>query len=93
LCKEADLHRLEDELLENPEAGDVVDSAAGVRKVRARIGERGKSGSARVVYLYVETRAKLYFLLAFPKNVQGSLTQDQKKVIRTLAAQLKRERQ
>jgi hypothetical protein len=46
-----------------------------------------------VAYLYVETRAKLYFILAFPKNVQGALTQDQKKAIRALAAQLKKERE
>jgi hypothetical protein len=93
LLSDDDMHRLEDELLENPQAGDVEDNAGGLRKVRARIGERGKSGSARVAYLYVETRAKLYFILAFPKNVQGALTQDQKKVIRSLAAQLKKERE
>jgi hypothetical protein len=93
LLSDDDMHRLEDELLENPEAGDVEDNAGGIRKVRARIGERGKSGSARVAYLYVETRAKLYFILAFPKNVQGALTQDQKKLIRSLAAELKKERE
>jgi hypothetical protein len=92
LLSDDDMHHLEDDLLENPEAGDVEDYAGGIRKVRARIGERGKSGSARVAYLYVETRSKLYFILAFPKNVQGALTQDQKKIIRTLVAQLKKER-
>lgn len=91
MLNDEDMHRLEDELLENPEAGDVEDNAGGIRKVRVRIGQRGKSGSARVVYLYVEREAKLYLILAFPKNVQGALTQAQKKVIRALAAQLKRE--
>ena len=92
LLSEDDLRRLENDLLGNPQTGDVENNAGGVRKVRARTGERGKSGSARVAYLYVETRATLYFILAFPKNVQGALTQDQKKVIRTLAAQLKQEK-
>jgi hypothetical protein len=92
LLSEDNMRRLEDDLLKNPEAGDVEDHAGGIRKVRARIGERGKRGSARVAYLYVEARARLYFILAFPKNVQGTLTQDQKKVIRMLVAQLKKEK-
>ncbi|MGI9180751.1 MAG: hypothetical protein ACR2H9_09655 [Longimicrobiaceae bacterium] len=40
----------------------------------------------------MEAKGKLYFILAFSKNVQGTLTQDQKKLIRKLAAQLKKER-
>jgi hypothetical protein len=35
LLSDDDMHRLEDELLENPEAGDVEDNAGGIRKVRA----------------------------------------------------------
>jgi hypothetical protein len=92
LLSEDDMRRLEDELLGNPEVGDVEDHAGGIRKVRVRIGDRGKRGSARVAYLYVETRGRIYFILAFPKSVQGALTQEQKKVIRTLVAQLKKEK-
>jgi hypothetical protein len=91
LLSEDDVRCLEDELLENPYAGDVEDHAGGIRKVRARIGDRGKRGSTRVTYLYVETSGRIYFILAFPKNVQGTLTADQKKVIRALVAQLKKE--
>jgi hypothetical protein len=89
LLSDEDMHRLEDELLQNPDAGDVERGAGGIRKIRVGVGERGKRGGARVIYLYVEARARLFFILAFPKNVQGVLTQDQKKMIRTLAARLK----
>lgn len=92
VLSEDDMHRVEDELLENPEAGDVEDQTGGIRKIRARIGRRGKRGSARVAYLYVASRARLYFLLAFPKNLQAALTPNQKAVIRSLAAQLKKEK-
>jgi hypothetical protein len=34
----------------------------------------------------------IHFILAFPRNVQGALTQEQKKVIRTLVAQLRKEK-
>lgn len=84
-----DIKRLEDELLKNPEKGDMEDNAGGVRKVRAAIGEQGKSGSARVAYLYIQKQQKIYFILSFSKSVQGVLTEDQKKELRKLAAQSK----
>lgn len=82
---------LELELLEDPERGTVQGGTGGVRKVRFALGNRGKSGGARVVYLYVEIREKIYFVLAFPKNVQVNLTGEQKKRIRDLVATLKEE--
>ena len=51
----------------------------------------GKSGGARVAYLYVQARETIYLLLAFPKNVQANLTADQKKALRKLVAKLKKE--
>jgi hypothetical protein len=62
-----------------------------VRKVRVTTGGGGKSGGARVVYLYVQARETIYLLLAFPKNVQANLTADQKKALRKLVAKLKKE--
>jgi hypothetical protein len=44
-----------------------------------------------VAYLYLASSAKLYLLLAFPKNVQGALTQDRKRIVRKLVAGLKKE--
>jgi hypothetical protein len=82
---------VEDELLANPRAGDVIVNTAGVRKVRAVQDHRGKSGSARVVYLYVEEQRTVYFVLAFPKNVQANLTADQKKLVRALVAQVRQQ--
>jgi hypothetical protein len=86
------LRALELELLENPEAGVVEDQTGGVRKIRVAVDGRGKSGGLRVAYLFVREHRKVYFILAFPKNVQAALTADQKKVMRNLVAQLKKER-
>lgn len=91
LLDEEDRRVLELELLEDPERGTVQGGTGGVRKVRFALGNRGKSGGARVVYLYVEIREKIYFVLAFPKNVQANLTGEQKKRIRDLVATLKEE--
>lgn len=82
---------VEDALLANPRAGDVMANTAGVRKIRAAQEQRGKSGSARVAYLYVQEQGTVYFILAFPKNVQGNLTADQKKQVRALVGQIRNE--
>lgn len=88
---ELGIKALEDALLANPRAGDVIVNTGGVRKVRAAQDGRGKRGSARVVYLYVEEQATVYFILAFPKNVQGNLTSEQKGLVRTLVRQVRQE--
>lgn len=91
VLSEEDIRELEHELLEQPRKGDVLRGGGGVRKVRAAIQGRGKSGSARVVYLYVEVREKIYLLLCFPKNEQANLTPEQTRRIRALVAILENE--
>lgn len=91
VLSDLEVKAVEDQLLANPRAGVVIVNTAGVRKVRAAQDHRGKSGSARVVYLYVEEQRTVYFILAFPKNVQGNLTADQKRLVRALVGQVRDE--
>lgn len=83
--------KFENTLLGNPEDGDVMSNTGGVRKSRAASEGRGKSGSGRVAYLYLKPRRTIYCLLAFPKNVQGNLTDAQKNAVRVLVADIKNE--
>jgi len=88
---EDDLKKLEEILLENPQLGDVIEGTGGARKMRIQIENRGKSGGGRVIYIDVFEKEKLYFLLAYPKNVQDNLTPDQKKQVRKLVEAIKKE--
>ena len=88
---EDDLKKLEEILLENPQLGDVIEGTGGARKMRIQIENRGKSGGGRVIYVDVFEKEKLYFLLAYPKNVQDNLTPDQKKQVRKLVDAIKKE--
>ena len=88
---EDDLKKLEEILLENPQLGDVIEGTGGARKIRIQIENRGKSGGGRVIYVDVFEKEKLYFLLAFAKNVQDNLTPDQKKQVRKLVEAIKKE--
>ena len=88
---EDDLKKLEVILLENPQLGDAIEGTGGARKMRIQIENRGKSGGGRVIYVDVFKKEKLYFLLAYPKNVQDNLTPDQKKQVRKLVEAIKKE--
>ncbi len=87
-----DLLTLEEILLKNPKMGDVIEETGGARKIRIQLYKnRGKSGGGRVIYIDVFEKKKLYFLFAYPKNVQENLTPNQKKAIRTIIEEIKRE--
>jgi hypothetical protein len=48
------LARIEAELRADPRKGDVIRGTGGARKIRVSLPGRGKSGGARVIYVYVE---------------------------------------
>lgn len=86
-----ELRLLQDLLIENPEAGDVIQGTGGARKVRIPLEGRGKSGGGRVIYVDVVIRKRIYLLMAYPKNVQADLTPEQKKLVRKLVEIIKEE--
>ena len=81
LFSEADVLELELQLLLDPEAGDVIPGAKGLRKLRLPVRGRGKSGGVRVVYYLVTADQKILLLYAYAKNVQGDLTPSQTKLL------------
>ena len=88
---DTDQKLLEAALLQNPQLGDVIEGTGGARKIHIQLEGRGKSGGGRMIYVDVFELEKLYFLLAYPKNVQDNLTPDQKKMIRKLVEAIQKE--
>ena len=86
-----DLPALEEALLENPQVGDVIQGTGGARKMRIQLESRGTRGGGRVIYLDVFEAEQLFLLFAYPKNVQSDLTPEQKKAIRKLVEDIKKE--
>jgi hypothetical protein len=87
LFTEADILELELQLLLNPEAGDVIPGAKGLRKLRRPLAGRGKRGGARVIYYPLTAHEKILLLYAYAKNVQRNLTAAQAKQLVKLAQQ------
>lgn len=76
-------------LLNHYEDGDVISHSGGCRKIRWGRKGIGKRGGVRVIYYARAISGRIYLLLAYPKNSQSDLTQDQKSQLRMAIAKLK----
>ncbi len=86
-----DTKELESILLGNIYQGDKIPGMGGARKMRIQLEGRGKRGGARVIYIDILTKERLYLLFAYPKNVQEDLTSEQKKQLQMLIDAIKEE--
>lgn len=71
----------------NPQSGDVIPGAGGLRKVRVPLAGRGKRGGARVISCFVGRRG-VYLLLAYAKNEQANPTPEQARILARLVETL-----
>jgi hypothetical protein len=80
-------------LLANPEAGDVEPGTGGLRKTRVPDPARGKGkrGGARVHYLWLAHKGRIYLIFVYGKNESTKLTADQKRQLRELATKIRNE--
>lgn len=76
------------ELMTTPEKGVVIPHSGGLRKIRVGVEGRGKRGGARVIYYWVSKVNCIYLLLAYPKNVCDSLSEDQLKILRKIIKEM-----
>ena len=63
-----------DRLAADPRCGVVVPGSGGIRKVRFGVGARGKSGGARITYLYAGDGLPIFILATFAKNEKADLS-------------------
>ena len=73
-------------LVDNPDAGDLVRGGAGLRKVRWALPGGGKSGGIRVLYYWRANADKIYLLFLFGKRERSDLAPVQ---VRELAKYVK----
>lgn len=80
------LRTIEDELLKNPDAGDLIQGTGGVRKLRIADPSRhkGKRGGFRVIHLNIAHRQHMLLITVYGKDETLDLTAEDKRVIREL---------
>ena len=76
LGAEESLGKLQNELGQNPEAGDALQGTGGFRKIRMALPGRGKSGGARVIYYYLASRERIVLFYLFTKNEAANISKE-----------------
>lgn len=74
---------LQDALIADPKAGDLIPRSRGLRKIRWRSRSKGKRGGLRVIYYLVE-QEETFMLYAYSKSSSENISPDQARVLRAL---------
>jgi hypothetical protein len=69
----------------DPECGDLIRGTGGFRKVRVARKGMGKSGGARVVYIWRNARFPVFLIAVFPKNEKENLSMGERNALRKRA--------
>lgn len=65
---------LQNALIKDPEAGDLIRGSGGVRKLRWGVAGRGKRGGIRVIYYARPRQGQIWMLTLYAKNVMESIS-------------------
>jgi putative transcriptional regulator len=86
------LRAMQNDLLQDPERGEIVKGLGGIRKARVAnpAGGKGTRGGYRYMHLYLARRDHIHLLFLLDKNEQEDLDEKQRKALRRMVADLKR---
>jgi len=88
-----DLSKLENYIMDNPKAGNIIEGTGGAIKLRYALPGQGKSGGIRVIFIDIVKAEKVYFLTCYPKSKQDNLSDNEKSAIKEVVKRvLERER-
>jgi hypothetical protein len=76
-------------LMQNPEAGDVIEGTGGLRKVRYADEKRGKGkrGGLRVIYYWWQQGRQFWLYTLYSKDEMDDLTAAERKILKELLKQ------
>jgi hypothetical protein len=84
LLSEEEYRNLQNELIVNPGKGKVIRGSNGLRKIRCKLADKGKSGGVRIIYYWISQDNIIMMLLIYPKNEQDNLTSTQLKLLKSI---------
>jgi hypothetical protein len=75
---------LQDALIRNPTAGDVIEGTGGLRKLRHPDPRRGKGkrGGLRVIYYHWRSGSQFWLFTLYDKDEMDDLSRDERKAIK-----------
>jgi len=81
---------LQQALVADPNAGDLIPGSGGLRKMRWATQGRGKRGGLRIIYYYLVDRDRFYMLLIYGKNEQDDLSSEQLRTLKRAVEAIRR---
>jgi len=82
LLSDEEYQDLQNFLVAHPKSGDVITGSKGLRKLRWKLNNKGKSGGIRNIYYYYEDRSTLYMIYVYTKSKTSDLTPKQIELLR-----------
>ena len=85
---------LQNDMLKDPEAGDVITGTGGLRKLRYGDATRGKGkrGGLRIIYYWWDPKKQFWLFTIYDKDELSDLSPKEKAVLKTLLKQELEER-
>ncbi len=88
LLTDDEYRAVQNQLLQDPLAGDLIAGGGGIRKLRCALAGRGKSGGVRMIYYVKTVRDQIYMLVVYPKNQRDNLTDRETALLRDYVKEL-----
>lgn len=82
LLSDDEYQELQKFLVEHPKSGDIIRGSKGLRKLRWKLKNKGKSGGIRNIYYYFEEEYTLYMIYVYEKSKTEDLTPKQIELLR-----------
>ena len=83
---EKEFWRLQNYLLQMPEAGKMIRETGGVRKLRWAVSGKGKSGGLRIIHYWKKRNEEIWLLTLYSKGEQETIPNH---ILRQIAAEIK----
>jgi hypothetical protein len=84
LMNDAERSAVVDMIASNPQSGDLISGAGGLRKVRIPLSGRGKRGGGRVITFFHDLGMPVFLIAVYAKNEQADLNPAQRKQTKIL---------
>ncbi len=88
LLSDEEYRGLQNELVADPERGNLIKGGGGIRKLRYATSGRGKSGGVRTIYYFKSADDLIYMLVVYPKSKKDNLSPKEIEQLRKLVKEL-----
>lgn len=69
-------------LANSPDAGDLISSGGGIRKLRWNAKNKGKSGGVRIIYYHYIKKQQILFMTIYSKSEASDISKKTLKILR-----------